>query len=251
MRAIAPQAVRDFARRRRLALLRERNRGRTPQEIFADIYRANRWGGDGGAFHSGTGSSSEHAQRYAAFVNEFVRDRGVRRIVDLGCGDYTVGARLQASGAEYVGVDIVPELVARNEREFGSLRVSFRCLDIIEHELPPGDLCLVRQVLQHLSNEQIARVLRNLDRYRYVLVTEHYPAEAVGVFAPNVDKPCGEDVRTYDDSAVVLDAPPFCRHVQGPVLDVDAGHWLVRPGERIRTFLLEHINAAQRRSEAA
>jgi SAM-dependent methyltransferase len=245
IRAFAPRPLLELARRRRIALVRERNRQRSAREIFADIYRDNKWGGADGTFHSGSGSTTEHAERYASFVNHFARDHGVRRIVDLGCGDFTVGARLLESGAEYVGVDIVPELVERNERAYGSLHVSFRCLDIIADELPPGDLCLVRQVLQHLSNEQIESVLNNLRRYRYVLVTEHYPSPDV-VLRPNVDKPCGEDVRIYDGSGVVLDAAPFCRRVEGPLLDVDAGHCLVRTGERIRTYLLENAGDSSR-----
>jgi SAM-dependent methyltransferase len=239
LRAVAPPSVLALARQRRIALVRARNLDRTPAEIFGDIYRNNKWGGPAGSFSSGSGSTVRHAELYSGAVRRFVREHGVGRIVDLGCGDFTVGARLAQEGTQYVGVDIVPELIEHNTRRFGSANVRFECRDIIGDELPSGDLCLVRQVLQHLSNEQIAGVLRNVKRYRYVLVTEHYPA--LGVAArPNLDKPCGEDVRVYDDSGVYLDAPPFSRQVRGPVLDVDAGQWLVQPGERLRTYLLEH-----------
>ena len=239
IRVVTPASVLALARQRQLALIRAKNLGRTPREIFAEIYRDNRWGGVAGTFSSGSGSSAAHADLYAKTVNAFAREHGVRRIVDLGCGDFTVGARLLDSGADYVGVDVVPELIEHNERRHGSARVSFVCLDIVDEALPDGDLCLIRQVLQHLSNEQIAKVLRNVGRYRHVLVTEHYPALGIAV-RPNLDKPCGEDVRVYDDSAVCLDAAPFSRAVKAPLLDVDAGKWLVRPGERLRTYLLEH-----------
>jgi SAM-dependent methyltransferase len=242
LRAVAPRSVLALARQRRIALVRARNLGRTPAEIFGAIYRDNKWGGAAGTFSSGSGSTAAHAGLYAGAVRKFASEHGVRRIVDLGCGDFTVGAELVRGDLEYVGVDIVPEVVERNRRLHGAARVSFECRNIIDDELPDGDLCLVRQVLQHLSNEQIAKVLRNLGRYRRVLVTEHYPA--LGVAArPNLDKPCGEDVRVYDDSGVYLDAPPFSRTVRGPLLDVDAGRWLVQPGERLRTYLLEHTPA--------
>jgi SAM-dependent methyltransferase len=232
-----------LARQRRLALVRARNRGRTPAEIFGDIYRDNKWGGAAGTFNSGSGSTAAQAAVYAGAVREFIRRHRVRRIVDLGCGDFTVGARLIGADVDYTGVDIVPELVEHNERRHGSAQVRFVCRDIIDGDLPAGELCLLRQVLQHLSNSQIAKVLDNVRRYRYVLVTEHYPAIGITPW-PNLDKPCGEDVRVYDDSAVYLDAPPFSRRVSGPpVLDVDAAHWLVQPGERLRTYLLEHAGA--------
>ena len=35
------------------------------------------------------------------------------------------------------------------------LDVDFRVLDITSDEIPPGDVCFVRQVLQHLSNQSI------------------------------------------------------------------------------------------------
>jgi SAM-dependent methyltransferase len=237
--AMAPRAFVDFVRRRRIAAIRRRNSGRSAREIFREIYLENKWGGSGGAFNSGSGSTEEHAQRYTEIVKRFIREHGVRRVVDLGCGDFTVGAQLVEAQIDYVGVDIVEELVRHNEKLHGGPRVRFECLDIIEDALPDGDLCLVRQVLQHLANDQIRRVLRKLTRYRYVLVTEHFPAPG-HESAPNRDKACGEDVRVYDGSAVYLDEPPFDVAVTGPILDVDAGHWLVRRGERIRTFLIDN-----------
>ena len=243
LRALVPVGLAELWRRRKIDAIRARNRGRPSREIFREIYLENRWGGEVGTLHSGSGSTEQHARRYAAAVREFIRERSVRRVVDLGCGDFTVGAELLDAGIDYVGVDIVEEVVRANERTHGSARVQFRCLDIAEDPLPGGDLCLIRQVLQHLSNEQIARVLRNIERYRYVLVTEHYPAPGREA-EPNRDKPCGEDVRVYDGSAVYLDRAPFNRPLAATVLDVDAGRWLVQPGERIRTVLLENPGAA-------
>lgn len=40
------------------------------------------------------------------------------------------------------------------------------------------------------------------------LLTEHYPSP-FRKSIPNKDKPHGEDVRIYDDSAVYLDVPSF------------------------------------------
>jgi SAM-dependent methyltransferase len=222
--------------------IRRHNAGRNAAEIFAEIYRKNRWGGARGRFHSGSGSSSEHAQAYADLITAFIKSYDIHRVVDLGCGDFRVAAQLVHSNILYTGVDIVPDLVRRNREKFAGERVRFECLNIIEDELPQADLCLIRQVLQHLSNEQISRVLANVEQYRYVLVTEHYPATGA-VRHKNLDKPCGEDVRVYDGSAVFLDAPPFNRQVSGPLLDVDAASYLVTPGERIRTYLLKNPHA--------
>jgi SAM-dependent methyltransferase len=234
-----PGSLKRLLRRLRMVAVRRRNRGREVAEIFGEIYEHNRWGGQQGSFHSGSGSTSEHAQQYSRVINSFVTNHSVRRVVDLGCGDFRVGALLLETGIAYTGVDIVETLIRNNSKLYGSERVQFECLDIIEDELPDGDLCLVRQVLQHLSNQQILNVLRNTEKYPYVIVTEHYPAP-YALRKRNGDKPCGEDVRVYDGSAVYLDAPPFSRRISGPLLEVDAGVHLMHPGECIRTYLIEN-----------
>jgi SAM-dependent methyltransferase len=234
-----PWSLKRSLRRRRIRAIRKSNRGRGVAEVFAEAYEENRWGGQRGSFHSGSGSTSEHAQQYSRVINAFVNNHGVRRVIDLGCGDFRIGALLVETGIIYTGVDIVEGLIRRNRTLYGSEWVHFACLDIIEDELPDGDLCLVRQVLQHLSNQQILNVLRNTEKYPYVIVTEHYPAPHA-LRTRNIDKPCGEDVRIYDGSGVFLDAPPFNRCISGPLLEVDAGAYLMHPGECIRTYLIEN-----------
>jgi hypothetical protein len=204
--------------------------------VFAEIYARNTWGGRPGEFFSGPGSDSAQVRAYVEYVRAFARDHGIRTLVDLGCGDYRVGMQLRTPGDRYVGVDIVPDLVAHNSRTFGGPDTEFKCMDIIAEEPPAGDLCLVRQVLQHLSNQQVSRILPGLRRYRYVLVSEHHPAPARYV-RPNTDKPHGDDTRVHDGSGIYLDRPPFdcaVEHVLTTAVDAP----LVEHGETIDTYLL-------------
>lgn len=234
-----PGGVKRFLRRQRAEAIRRRNRGRDVAAIFSEIYQSNRWGGEQGSFNSGSGSTEEHARQYALAVNSFVTSHGIRRVVDLGCGDFRVGALLLKTGIHYVGVDVVASLVRNNARHYGTPMVRFECLDITRDPLPAGELCLIRQVLQHLSNAQIASILANTAKYPFVLVTEHYPA-AHALREQNKDKPPGEDVRIYDGSGVYLDAPPFNIRGAELLLDVDAGAHLMHPGERLRTYLIRN-----------
>jgi hypothetical protein len=105
-------------------------------------------------------------------------------------------------------VDVVPELVSRNQDMYGDDHVRFLCGDIVTSVLPPGDICLVRQLLQHLSNAEILMFLGKLVMYRDVFITEHYPTND-GNIVPNRDKPHGPDIRADQNSAVYLDEPPF------------------------------------------
>lgn len=188
----------------------KRSRNMPMQELFAEIYRTNAWGNaPGEKFFSGAGSIADFAARYAAWVNRFVAEHHLRRIVDLGCGDFRVGRLLETSGGvHYTGLDIVPDVIRYNQEHFGSANVSFRCANILEDELPEGDLCLIRQVLQHLSNDQVAAVLARCSQYRYVVITEDVYTGAAAA-APNLDKPHGWDTRTCSRSGLYLELPPF------------------------------------------
>src|SRR5262249_9418089 len=119
LKRILPPEIRHFWRRRQIAAIRRRNRGREVAEIFSEIYDRNRWGGSWGSLHSGSGSSASHAEDYGSFVREFISSRDVRAVVDLGCGDYRVGAQLSDTGVVYTGVDIVPALIESNRKLYG------------------------------------------------------------------------------------------------------------------------------------
>jgi hypothetical protein len=129
-------------------------------------------------------------------------------VVDLGCGDFSVGQRIASGCGRYIGVDIVKPLVDRNRATFGSSTVSFLHANIVEDELPEGDVCLVRQVFQHLSNDQILAVLPKLEQYGWSFITEHHPSE-FRLLQPNKDKPHGGSIRAGQRSGVFLDQPPF------------------------------------------
>ena len=212
-----------------------RNKNLAVREVFTRIYDNSEWGGKPGDYCSGTRSS--HASLYGDMVKSFIRENRVLSVVDLGCGDFVAGRKLLVDGVKYIGVDIVDSLIRRNQREYGSENVSFHCLDIISDPLPDGELCLIRQVLQHLSNSQIKAVLRKIGKYNYVMITEHYPGSSVSV-VPNKDKPHGADTRICDKSAVYLDLPPFNMRISRVMLEVEAGLNLAARGEVIRTFLI-------------
>ena len=239
LKLFLPEALLKWYRRRKLLRLRARNKVIDTKEVFTKIYANNEWGGEAGTFCSGSGSQPMVAQEYCEMVKEFVIQHKVATVLDLGCGDFNVGKNIQVQGVKYVGVDIVEPLIARNIYEYGSKNIEFSCLDIIKDELPAADLVLLRQVLQHLSNEQILKILKKLENYPFVLVSEHYPAEGGNVI-PNMDKPHGSDTRVVDNSGVYLDKPPFNVLVLSTVLDVNAcnGELDSGSGERIKTVLL-------------
>jgi hypothetical protein len=88
--------------------------------------------------------------------------------------------------------------------------VRFCQLDLVSDPLPAGDVCLVRQVLQHLSNADIQSFFQRAD-YPWIYLTEGHPVLRTGTVNP--DKAAGHEVRfdwrTGRGRGVELDRPPF------------------------------------------
>jgi hypothetical protein len=182
------------------------------EQIFTRIYEQGAWGrsqNPGRPFFSGSGSSrAEETAGYVSAVGDFLRSFPVKpNIVDLGCGDFMVGSQIRKFCGRYIACDIVPGLIDFNKRQFEDLDVEFKLLDLVKDELPAGDVALIRQVLQHLSNDQIARFVARASNYRFLVVTEHLPSRAD--FRHNADKLTGPSTRMGDESGIVLTSPPF------------------------------------------
>ena len=131
-------------------------------------------------------------------------------VVDLGCGDFTMGSKIRPYCDRYVACDIVEGLIRRNRARY-SKDVEFRVVDITSDQLPEGDVVFIRQVFQHLSNSDIKKVLvQVLARYRFIILSEHLPLSYK--FVPNLDKPTGPKIRIdigESGSGVILTEPPF------------------------------------------
>jgi hypothetical protein len=216
---------------------------RSVQAVFEEAYRDQHWGTSQSGFHSGIGSDTEFAVPYAALIQEIVASFASLaeistpapvRFVDLGCGDFRVASLFVSDAIDYVGLDVVPGLVEYNQRTFGSARVKFRHLDIIQERWPDGEICAIRQVLQHLSNKQISLVIAQLHRYPVVVITEHQPCDSRKLI-PNRNMPHSSNIRLYRKSGgVFLDEPPFNVDHLELRLALDAGD-----ESEIRTFVLD------------
>lgn len=211
------EARRRYLQQRELAAHDSIFHDKKPQKIFSEIYAKAMWGkaNNSDAFCSGHGSHlPTHVAPYVAAVSDFLHTFDPPlNVVDLGCGDFNVGRQIRQHCSEYVACDIVPELIERNKATFGDLNVDFRVVDIIEDPLPTGDVVIIRQVLQHLSNEHIRQVVKKLHGYSYLILTEFIPE---GEFTPNVDQPTGAFSRLARGipSGIVLTRKPFSLRVK-------------------------------------
>lgn len=191
---------------------------RSNTEIFSNIYTNKLWGGaeNSEKFMSGPGSHDENIIiPYINLLLQIVVFNDIRSITDVGCGDFWIMrhviAHLEKIGHKinYSGIDVVEDLVNYNNERFGTENIKFYCLDASEKDkrLPKGDMIIIRQVLQHLNNVDVERILTKADKFKFALITEHiYEGEGV---IPNLDNNRNGDIRLGFKSGIYLEKPPF------------------------------------------
>lgn len=178
------------------------------KDAMEQVYEMKLWGGNEFNFYSGIGShDNEIVTPYKEVIQSFLKSFKKPLIVcDLGCGDFNIGKDLVKYTAQYIGVDIVENLITYNRKKFKEANLAFHCLDIAVDDLPTGDCAIIRQVLQHLSNKEVQCVLHKLRSFKYIVLTEHIPE---GDFMPNKDIISGQGIRLKKQSGLDIVAAPF------------------------------------------
>jgi protein YibB len=127
---------------------------------------------------SGVGSAPEKTVEYRAFLQRFMARNRIRSVVDFGCGEWQFSQLVDWSGVRYVGVDVVPTVIEKNRRDFGSDTIGFETFESLA-TLPRADLLLCKDVLQHLPNSLVRKYLAAFRRkYKFLLITnDEEPAE--------------------------------------------------------------------------
>ncbi|WP_422862107.1 class I SAM-dependent methyltransferase [Flagellimonas sp. W118] len=183
------------------------------KKAMEQIYEAKLWGDNGSNFYSGDGSHHpELVKPYVYVLQSFLKSfKNPLTVLDLGCGDFNVGAQLVGHTKRYIALDIVEELINYNKTKFKSSNLEFHCLDIAKDDLPFADCVILRQVLQHVSNAEIKNIVDKLYDFRYVVLTEHLPHVD---FSPNIDIISGQGIRIKKQSGLDLQAAPFYLRVK-------------------------------------
>jgi len=177
------------------------------KDAMQQVYDMHLWGGKDHDFYSGIGSHDPQITTpYLNVLISFLKSQKTPLTVcDLGCGDFNIGKHLTTYSKKYIAIDVVENLVERNKNLYKADNLEFHCLNITEDELPFGDCVIIRQVLQHLSNEDIKKVVAKLENYKYIILTEHIP---LGDFISNKNIISGRGIRLKQNSGVnLLDAP--------------------------------------------
>lgn len=142
------------------------------ETIFTTIYDQGVWAtNDQGEGTSGLGSIAKNVHPYMAFLQNFLDQNEIKSVVDVGCGDWQLSKQINWHNALYIGIDTVKKVVEKNQILFGNPLTVFIHGNALEMDLPPADLLICKDVLQHLSNQQIQEFILQFSKFKYCLIT--------------------------------------------------------------------------------
>jgi hypothetical protein len=130
--------------------------------------------------NSGPGSYGRLAVFKANVINQFVKNRNVRSVIEFGCGD---GAQLTlADYPEYTGIDVSPSATALCRRHFADdPHKKFITLDDPASQDARGEMALSLDVIYHLVEDDV------YDAYMRRLVQA--AARFIFIYSSNVELP--------------------------------------------------------------
>lgn len=172
-------------------------RSQSTEDVFSDIYRGNKFGGKDSV--SGGGSDFHQTQVVSEALPPLFDEFKISTVLDIPCGDFYWMKGVDLKGINYMGADIVKELIQKN-REYERENVCFRNLNLLSDNIPIMDLVFCRDCLVHFSFDDIFQALHNIcNSQSEFLLTTTFTERKVNC-----------DILTGQWRTINLEVAPFC-----------------------------------------
>ncbi len=225
-----------------------RLKSKSAEDAFTWIYQRNKWGGTDSV--SGQGSDAEQTRHVVSGLSGLIREKQIRSVLDIPCGDFHWMKNVELAGADYIGADIVRDIVEQNEKIYAREGLRFEHLDLMNDALPTVDLVFSRDCLVHFSYEDIFKALHNIcaGDSKYLLTSTF------------VERAENTDIVTGQWRPLNLEVPPFslpapvalideeCSQYNGSYRDKALGLWRI---EDIRACLPQSGDAPRQSAQWA
>ncbi|MFZ4771109.1 MAG: class I SAM-dependent methyltransferase [Ferruginibacter sp.] len=133
------------------------------KKIFEKTAELNSWGDNDSL--SGPGSNLIQTAIIRKEIPAILKKYQVTKMLDAPCGDFfwmrLIREELFGILKSYLGGDIVPQLIRKNNELYGNDIFSFIEFDITKDTLPEVDLIFTRDCFIHLSFVNIYKALKN------------------------------------------------------------------------------------------
>ncbi len=197
IKRVLPGKLKDFISKIKYQTNNSKFKGFDPEDIFSEIYKTNHWGCI--ESKSGIGSSVDVAENIIKNLKTVLIKLDIKTILDIPCGDFNWMNQVDLTELNYIGADIVSELIIENSKKFERGNVKFKHIDLIRDILPKADIVLCRDSLVHFSYDHIFKSLDNIKRSnsKYLMTTSF------------LKQSLNYNINTGDWRPLNLEKPPF------------------------------------------
>ena len=144
------------------------------EDKFTNIFKKNEWGDRESV--SGPGSTLVYTVGLREELKNLFEKFNIHKVFDAPCGDFNwMKEVVNQNDIEYLGGDIVKEIIDLNKDNFQNSKTNFTHLDITSSIFPNYDLWICRDCFIHLSYDDILLSLKNFcnSNIPYILTTSH------------------------------------------------------------------------------
>lgn len=170
------------------------------EDVFTKVYEEHIWGDDINPNYKGnSGGGSDigyNINTYVPFLQNFIKENNIQTVVDLGCGDFRCGPYIYNElNIQYTGYDAYKNVIDFHKKNYTLPKYNFIHSEFYGHkeDIESGDLCILKDVVQHWSLECIYTFLDYLvesKKFKYILLicccsqTEDNPEIVNGGYRP-------------------------------------------------------------------
>ena len=128
------------------------------EKVFRSIWNNNYWGNE--ESRSGPGATLVQTQQLRDKAPKMFQEFRIKSLFDAPCGDMNWMKHILESGSfNYLGGDIVSEIIDKNSLKFKNENINFTKFDITSDSFPDADVWICRAVFYHFSNQDILLAL--------------------------------------------------------------------------------------------
>lgn len=174
---------------------------KTDKEVFTKIYNAKHWGELSGPE---VPKDEEGHHPFIDYLQDFIAKHNVSSVVDMGCGYGELLKDLNLpENTTYLGLDIVDSVIAYNKLHHERTNVSYDTVDDIKDLTKyKGDLLILKDVIQHWSNDKILYARDHiLPNFKYAIIVNN-------IYFPKLG-PVNSEIKTGNSRPLNLEISPF------------------------------------------
>jgi len=132
---------------------------------FIYIYKVGYWKSNNTKSLSGAGSSMAATSNLRNELLDTFCKLNISSIFDVPCGDFHWMQNSLNDSFDYIGGDIVPDLIKNNILLYSGLtNVKFIQFDLVNDQLPEVDCIFIRDCLVHLNDSDIFKILEKIKK---------------------------------------------------------------------------------------